>query len=135
MSIERSGLREFQGSCAAAPGESAKMVREVENDAAELVVGNAGPRIPFRSGNARRSLRAVSGRITAGGPGAEYYPWLDFGGNTGPGRTGPRTGAVVRPFITSGRYLYPALVAESRDITGRMEEGVGDLLAAVGLEG
>jgi hypothetical protein len=119
-------------------GESQKLIREVLNDAANLVADRAKIGVPVRSGKARASIRAGSSqreaRVKAGGPKVPYYPWLDFGGRVGRGRTGPRTGNVNRPVIAEGRYIYPAVSELRPKIQATMEEGLADLAKRSGLD-
>ncbi|WP_307962251.1 hypothetical protein [Salinispora arenicola] len=72
------------------------------NDAAQVVVDWARPRVSRRSGRAARSLRVASTgkavRVRAGGARVPYYPWLDFGG---PRRSWP----FCAPPIPPGRPL------------------------------
>lgn len=136
--IKVTGLREFQAALKSMDGESQKMLRLVLNDAAQIVVDAAKPRVAFRHGAARASMKVQSSqreaRVKAGGAKVPYYPWLDFGGQVGPGRTGPRTGTVNRPFIRVGRYIYPAYAARRAAVLRRMETGLADLATGAGLD-
>lgn len=135
--IRIQGLREFQSALKQMDGESQKMIRGVLNEAANLVVTKAKPMIPVRSGKARASLRAGSSqreaRVKAGGAKVPYYGWLDFGGRTGRGRTGPKTGSVNRPFIEEGRYIYPVVSEIRPTVLKAMEAGLADLAKSAGL--
>jgi hypothetical protein len=42
--------------------------------------------------------------------------------------------SVRRPFITEGRYVYPAVRERRDEITELMSTGLGDLARAAGLE-
>lgn len=136
--IRINGLRDFQAALKQMDGESQKMIRNVLNDAAGMVVDTARPWIPVRTGRARASLRASSSqreaRVKAGGAKVPYYGWLDFGGRTGPGRTGPRTGAINRPVLKEGRYIYPAIERIQPKLQQAMEEGLADLAKSSGLD-
>lgn len=128
------GLRELQRGLKRISTEYPKALRRALNDAAELVVDTARPQIPSRTGAARRSLKPAStqttSRVRAGGGRVPYYPWLDFGGSVG------KRKSVRRPFIKSGRYIYPAYY-KLRD-SGRFEQVLSDavlgLVRDVGLE-
>jgi hypothetical protein len=98
------GLAEFSRNLRKLDSELPKALRLALNEAADLVVNEARPGIPSRTGRARRSVRKASTRtavrVRGGGNRAAYYPWLDFGGRVGKGRS------VSRPFLTEGRYIY-----------------------------
>lgn len=136
--IRVAGLREFQASCKAYDGESQKLLRVVLNTAVELVVNEARPRVPTKTGAARASIKPQSSqreaRVRAGGSKAPYYPWLDYGGRVGRGRTGPGTGSVNRPFERGGRYLYPAYSDVRPKVLDAMTQGLADLGRSIGLE-
>ncbi|MDM4721158.1 HK97 gp10 family phage protein [Micromonospora sp. WMMA1363] len=91
------GLRDLSRRLRKIDGEAAKQLRIVFNEAAEIVVSDARPKVPKRTGRAAGSLKMRSTRtavrIAMGGPRAPYYPWLDFGG-----RVGPNTATAGRSF-------------------------------------
>lgn len=132
LTIAVSGLRELSRSLSKVDGESAKQLRIVFNEAAELVITTARPRIPRRTGRAAGSLKTKSTRtavrVAFGGPRAPYYPWLDFGGKVG------RRKSVVRPFLSDGRYVYPAYYDRRDDIVRAMQEGIERVARGAGLE-
>lgn len=103
----------------------------------------------------RRGFEGVE--ISEGGAVAPYAPWLDFGGTVGRGRRttarvtitahssgrvqvrrqnlGSRgSGAVVRPFIKDGRYLYPAYYRRYDDMVTATLDAVRKACASAGLE-
>jgi hypothetical protein len=102
--IRITGLREFTRGLKAMDSSLPKQVRVALNDAAGMLIDATRPKIPKRSGRAARSLRPASTRravrVRSGGSRAPYYPWLDFGGRVGKGRS------IKRPFLPDGRYLY-----------------------------
>lgn len=102
--IRITGLREFSRDLKRLDSDLPKALRVAMNEAAELVVGDARPMVPSRSGRARKSMKAASTRtkvrVKAGGSRAPYYPWLDFGGRVG------RKQSVERAVFKEGRYLY-----------------------------
>lgn len=108
--IKITGLREFNRNLRKINAELPKGLRDAHNEAAQLVVDWAVPKIPKRSGRAARSVRVAStrteSRIRGGGRRVPYYPWLDFGGKVGVNKS------VSRPFHSDGRYIYPGLAAE-----------------------
>lgn len=132
--IKIDGLAQFTRDLGKIDPELPKLVRLVNNKAADLVVDEARPLIPRRSGKAAKSLRAQSTRtavrVTEGGKRAPYVPWLDFGGSVGKGKS------VKRPFIREGRYIYKAYRAK-RD-SGQFEQvlttGLIDVVTGAGIE-
>lgn len=131
--IRINGLREFTRGLRQAGTEFPKQVRVALNDAAGLLIDEARPKIPRRSGRAGRSLRAASTRkavrVRAGGARAPYYPWLDFGGRVGRGKS------IKRPFIKDGRYLYGSYyqLRNQGRIQERMVEALSRTADAAGL--
>lgn len=111
--IKIDGLSQFVANLKKIDADLPKTVRVALNQAADVVVFAARPRIPSRSGKARASVKASSlrdrVRVRAGGGKAPYYPWLDYGGE---GRIKGRP--TKRTFVKSGRYLYPTYF-EKRD--------------------
>jgi hypothetical protein len=67
-------------------------------------------------------------RVGIGGRRAPYYPWLDFGGKTGPKRS------VERPFYKEGRYLYPTLRDHREKFTEIMQGAVVAIATGAGLD-
>lgn len=104
--VQITGLAEFAKGLRKLDADAPKALRVALNGAAGLLIGEARKPIPRRSGRAAASLTARSTRtavrVGAGGRRAAYYPWLDYGGAVGRGRS------VKRPFLKEGRYLYPA---------------------------
>lgn len=103
--IRVEGLRQFTKALKDLDLELPKAMRHANNAVASIVVDAARPKIPVKTGKARKSLKAKSTRtavrVSAGGKRAPYYGWLDFGGSTGIKRS------VRRPFLEEGRYIYP----------------------------
>lgn len=126
------GLRERQKELRAVGPEAAKSLRVAMNAAAQLVVDEARPGVPTRSGRAAGSIRVRStqttAKVMAGGKRAGYYPWLDFGGKVGPGKS------QVRPFRKGGRYLYPAFTARRGAIMTRLDDELRSAVQRAGLE-
>lgn len=109
--IKVKGLAEFQRNLKKLDSELPKALRLALNDSADVIIGYARPRVPKRSGRAARSIKARSTRtavrVTGGGRRAPYYPWLDFGGRVGRGRS------ITRPFKKEGRYIYDGYFKKS----------------------
>jgi hypothetical protein len=130
--VEVTGLKEFRASLKEMDAGLPKKIRVALNSASELVIDYAKPKVPQRSGRARGSLKVRSSqleaRIAAGGTRAPYYPFLDFGGSVGRGKS------VKRPFYTEGRYIYPGLRENRAKITDQMSVALSDLARESGLE-
>lgn len=131
--IKVDGLAEFSRNLRKLDSELPKQLRVTLNDVAQLVVDEAKPKVPRRSGKAANSIKARStrtqARVAAGGRKVPYYAWLDFGGRVG------RKHAVKRPFLKRGRYLYPAYesLRDSGKFQRTLQEALEQLVIRVGL--
>lgn len=117
--IKITGLREFRRQLKALDGEAAKGLRLAHNFAANLVVDDARGDVPQVSGRAARSLRASSTQSYSRASGgnartAPHYPWLDFGGRVGRGKS------IRRLYLKGGRYLYPSYARRRDDVQDRL---------------
>ncbi len=123
--IRISGLREFRAGLKAMGKDLPKALRIAFNDAADIVVADARPRVPSRTGRAKGTVKARStqtaARVVGGGNKAPYYPWLDFGGKI------PR--GPSRPFLKEGRYIYNAYFKAKR--SGRFQDALQKGLVGV----
>lgn len=123
--IKIQGLAEFNRNLRKISSDLPKALRQAQNLGAQVIVDWAQPRIPTKSGSARRSVRATSTRtaakVTGGGARVPYYPWLDFGGRVG------RKRSVHRAFDANGRYIYPGYHANREEI----HDALVDALIAV----
>lgn len=132
VTIAVSGLKELRAQLKAADAGLPKLIRVALNSASSLVVTYAQRRVPRRSGRAAASLKVRSSqteaRVAAGGTRAPYYPWLDFGGSVGRGKS------VHRPFFTEGRYVYPGLRENRDEITQTMADALTELATGAGFE-
>lgn len=130
--IRVEGLIDLQRALKTASDGMQKQLRVVFNEAAATVISGAQRRVPSRTGAARAAFKARSGQreavVVAGGRKAEYYPWLDFGGKVG------RNNATVRPFVKTGRYLYPSLAANKESITAALGRALTGLMVEAGFE-
>jgi hypothetical protein len=125
------GIRELQRALKQMDGESQKRLRTVFNTAADIVAQGAARKVPRKSGAARASIRVGSSqreaRVKAGNARkAPYYPWLDFGGAVGKGRS------VKRPFAKSGRYIYPTFTENRDEIMSTLHDELIAMLKGVG---
>lgn len=130
--IKVEGLREFRAGLRQLDAGLPKGLRVAANRAAQLVVDEAKPRVPRRSGRAAGTIRAAStqtaARVRAGGKRVPYYPWLDFGGRVGPG------GSVRRPFLKSGRYIWAAFAGNRDRIQAELATALADVARDAGVQ-
>lgn len=130
--IQIEGLTKFVKDLKKIDRELPKAVRLAGNEAAQLIVEWAKPKVPKRSGKAAGSIKAAStqkgGRVKAGGNKAPYYAWLDFGGRVG------RNKSVARQFYSDGRYLYPALHAQRDEIEEIYRNALIKIVEGAGIE-
>lgn len=123
--IKIEGLAQLNRSLRQLDGQAPVALRLAGNEAARIVVDAARPMVPRQTGRAASTVRAASTRtstrVSAGGKRAPYFPWLDYGGRVGRGKK------TKRPFLSDGRYIYPAFRA-NRD---QFERVLGDALRRV----
>jgi hypothetical protein len=126
------GIADLQRALRQMDADLPKQLRVILNQATDVVIDWAVPRIPRRTGRAAGSVKAKSSqreaRVSMGGRRAPYMPWLDFGGKVG------RNRSVERPFLKRGRYLYAGLEANGEDVQRIMAEGLAALAQSSGLE-
>ncbi len=107
--IRVDGLREFQRSLKDFDAGLPKALRAGLKEVSDLIVSDAKPRIPNRSGRTRGSVKATSnqkGAVVRAGAGLAHYGWLDFGGSRFV--KGRRAKESSRKFMKSGRYIWRA---------------------------
>jgi len=130
--IKITGLKELQKSLKQMDGESQKKLRLIFNKAMDIVITEARPNVPRLTGKLVSTLKARSGqrdaRIAFGGRKAPYAGFAEFGGAVG------RNKSVKRPFIKSGRSLYPAFKRRYPQVIEAAQEGLADLAKESGLE-
>lgn len=130
--IKITGLAEFSRNLRKMDSNLPKGLRLANNEAAELVVSWAKPKVPRDSGRAAGTVKAKStrteGRVTGGSKRTSYYPWLDFGGKVGP------KGSVRRSFIKEGRYIYPGFTAQRAAIADRLTRALIQVAVEAGIE-
>ena len=130
--IRIDGLREFRRALKTMDSGLPRTMRLALNSAADIVVGEAKPRVPRRTGRAAGSIRAAStqraARVRGGGARVPYFAWLDFGGRTG------RNRSVRRAFYKEGRYVWKAFGVRRADITATLEKALVGLATSAGLE-
>jgi len=132
--IKIQGLAEFNRNLRKLDSDLPKALRLAMNQAADVVIGYARPRVPRRSGKAAGSIKPQSTRtavrVSAGGRKAPYYPWLDFGGRIG------KRKSVKRAFLKEGRYLYAGYykARDSGELVDIMREALLDVARQAGVE-
>lgn len=130
--IRIDGLNEFRANLKTLDRDLPKALRVAFNAAADIVVADARPRVPSKTGRARASVKARStqafSRVSGGGSKAPHYPWLDFGGRVG------RNRSVRRPFLKEGRYIYFSYYRNRNRYVEVLEEALLDVAAQAGVE-
>lgn len=130
--IKISGLAEFNRNLRKLNADLPKALRLAHNEAAQLIVDYAKPRVPKKSGRAAGSVKAKStrteSRVQGGSKRVPWYPFVDFGGNVGPQKS------VHRPFIKEGRYIYPALSANYDRFAELLTEKLIEVARQAGVE-
>lgn len=131
--IQVTGIRELQRALRTADAALPKQLRIALNEASEVVLDYARPKMPRRSGRAAASLKAKSSqreaRVSLGGRRAPYVPWLDFGGE---GRRRGRPPA--RPFLKDGRYIYAGLRERRERIQQVLQDALSRVIRDAGLD-
>lgn len=133
LRVQVEGLAAINRALRAVDKDAPKQLRLTLNEAADLLIAQARPKIPTVTGAARRSLVAqstrTSARIAVGGKKAAYFPWLDFGGEgRRPGRPSKRA------FIREGRYIYPTLREVRPRIEAALQAGLRTVISSAGLD-
>lgn len=130
--IKITGLAEFSRNLKTLDRELPKALRMAFNAAAEIVVNDARPGIPTKSGKAKASVKARStqtaSRVVGGSARVPYYPWLDFGGRVGKDKS------IRRPFLKEGRYIYNAYFRNQKRYAELLETGLLDVIRQAGIE-
>lgn len=108
-----------------------RVVRLALNESATIVAAAARGRAPVRSGRARASVRASStassARVSGGGARVKYFGFIDYGGKVGIKRS------VSRPFVKTGRILYPAFEARRPEVVAELDKALVSAARNVGL--
>ena len=129
--IRIEGLAEFNRNLRKMDKGLPKALRLAMNDAADVVIDYAKPRVPMRTGKARRSIKARSTtklvRVSGGGKRASYFPWLEFGGRVG------RKNSVHRTRRKHGRYLYQGYYATRDDFEHILRKSLRRVAMSAGL--
>lgn len=130
--IRIQGLAEFNRALRKIDSDLPKALRLAQNEAAQIVVDWAKPRVPKRSGKAARSVKAkstrTSARVSGGGARVPYLPFLDYGGSVG------RNRSVKRPFLKGGRYIYPGYARNQEKVAEKLTEALVRVASNAGIE-
>jgi hypothetical protein len=130
--VQITGIRELQKALRQMDSDLPKQLRVALNNAGQIVVNYAQPRVAKRSGRAAGSIKLRSSqreaKIAAGGRRAPYFPWLDYGGYAGRGKRN------YRQFRKEGRYIYPAVRENQTKIQAALQEELSKLISNAGLE-
>lgn len=130
--IRIDGLAQFSRDLKKLDADLPKALRVALNEAADVIVDYARPRVPKRSGRAQASVKARSTRtavrVVGGGSRAPYFPWLDFGGRVG------RRRAVKRAFLKDGRYIYEGYFRKQAEFEAVLTKALLDVAAQAGIE-
>lgn len=142
--IKIDGLNEFVRSIKRLDADMPKVLRVGFNNAANIVVAYAKPKVPRKTGAAAGTIKATSTqtlvRVSEGSKRVPYMPWLDFGGTIGrrtakkrkaaggTGRTGPH-----RLFIKEGRYIWAGLAHEHDKVIDAVQQALNDAARSAGL--
>jgi hypothetical protein len=130
--VKIEGLAEFNRALKKLSADLPKALRLAHNEAAQLIVDYAKPRVPRKTGRAAGSIKAKStrteSRVSGGSKRVPWYPFIDFGGRVGPKRS------VHRPFVKQGRYLYPALGANYDKFVDLLTNKLLDVARQAGVE-
>lgn len=130
--VKIQGLREFQRALRKLDRDLPKALLIALNDAVNVVVEDAKPRVPRRTGRAANSIKARStqklARIQGGSSRAPYYKWLEFGGRVGPKKS------VYRDRVAGGRYIYPSLYRKRPEFEDALEDSIIRVAGSAGIE-
>lgn len=134
--VEIHGVRELNSALKKVDAELPKELRVRFLGIANEVIGVAQQKMPYQTGEAANSIKPRASQKGAGiafpaGGGvykAAYYPWLDFGGAVG------RKKSSVRPFIKTGRFIYPAIEESKGDIEEAALDAVEAMADAASLD-
>lgn len=129
--IRVEGLKEFRRNLRQLDRNLPKGLRHAGNEAAQIVVATAKPRVPRLTGRAAGSIKAAStataARVQGGSKRVPYYGFLDFGGRVG------RRHSVKRPFLKEGRYIWAAFAARRTEVQRKLRDELYALAERAGL--
>lgn len=125
------GLKEFNRAVKGIREVLPKTAQEVSLNAVRIIVTDAVPTIPRRSGRAAKSVQGLAtnrGASVTGGTGVPYFRWLAIGGASG------RRHANKRKIVKPDRYLNPAYERNKERIQSETQAMFDKALRAAGIE-
>lgn len=136
--IQIRGLAEFKAVVKAMDVNTPKQMKNALNGVAKIVVVGARVRAPVRSGRLRGSIRAAStptrAQIRMGSGTVLYAGFIDYGGTVGLRRhtaefraarkAGRARFVAVRPYIPTGRIMYPAFMQQRTLIQAELRKAL-----------
>lgn len=132
--IKVTGLRELRAGLKAIDSDMPKVLRTGLNDVVQIVIDEARPHIPRRTGRAAATLKGQStqnkARVKAGGGRAPYFPWLDFGGK----RRGRGGGVAHRQFREKGRFVWLAFGEKKAEVMQALTDALVAVAKQAGIE-
>lgn len=138
--VRAEGLKELRSALRDVDKALPREIRKALNEGARVVVNEARPTLPVRTGRLAASLRASStareGRVTMGRANVPYAGWIEFGGvirHAGHGHVNDHL--IRRPFVAAGRYVFPAAVRRRDQVIEACDRAVDDLIVRAGLGG
>jgi phage gpG-like protein len=138
--VQVRGIRELNKALKEVESELPKAMRIGFKEIADHVVQRTRAKVPRVSGKAAGSVKPRASQkgagIAFGGSAAPYYPWLDFGGSTGRGHKPKQSGsgAIKRPFMKEGRYVYPTIKEENEYITDAVDKLISEVVDKAGFD-
>lgn len=121
--IDAEQLGRLQAALRDCSAEVQDLAHSLLEDITSDVARDARSHVPHRSGRAGASYRSRGVVIEFGGADAPYVPWLEFGGRVG------RKRSVLRAFNPQGRYVYPAIARNLKDVEKQVEDLIGQITA------
>jgi phage gpG-like protein len=122
------GLKELRKALKDAEDATPTVLRAALNEAAQVVVKVAKPRLPHRTGALANTLKVASSQTKAqvalGSTRVPYAGWVDFGGKR----------PHERPYKKSGRYVLPAYESQKDNITKLLQARLDKLVKDAGLD-
>jgi hypothetical protein len=133
------GLRELRRACSVMGEDMPLYLRDELKALAGVIVKRTQPKVPVITGAARASVRAViaggGAAVRAGSAAVPYYGWLDFGGrirHMGPSHSHVMNHYLFRPYIKTGRYLYPTADESAVEMAPMVEAMLDRLFVKAG---
>lgn len=130
------GLKEFKKALKQVDADLPKEMKSEFKAIASLIAEKVAAKVPVgKTGKARASVKpraSLTYAAIVGGQGkAPYMPWLDFGGTRA---RSDGTHASTRPFIKTGRYMYPTILEEREIIEAAAERAIVTVARKAGFE-